>query len=234
MAGAEIALDVDAREFERALEECAGEIATADYMELTANAQRFLRAVVRYLETRKRTGNLISAAIPVWRRLGLLGRPPTALDEGQKLAEWIEKSTGRRRSAKLMSRGVYEDRRGDPVAPMFKYELFAAEWRGRNKRDRSAAAIDKALRAGLLGERDLRRIAAMAAGGVSYTVIWDRLVDLLSGTPGGRSWLINNESGYWKPYSTFFRGNRKQIKLTTPEFKWNGRHAKVLAKHSGK
>lgn len=232
MAVSDIVLDIDTREFEEAIDECAAETRIDDYMELTANAQRYLVAVVKHLP--ERTGNLRSAAIPVWRYLRIPGRPLTNLDEGQKIAEWIEKKTGRRRSAKLMSRGVFEDRRNDPNEPSFKYELFAAEWRGRNKEDRSAAAISKALQSGLLGVQDLKKVGILMAGGTTYAALWGYLVDLFSATSAGRSWLINNESGYWKPYSTFFKGNRKQINAATPEFKWSGRHAKTLAKHSGK
>lgn len=232
MAANDMTIDIDTREFEQALDECAAETRIDDYMELTVNAQSYLASVVRHLP--ERTGNLRSAAIPVWRHLRIPGRPLTNLEPGEKIASWIEHSTGRHRSARLMSKGTFDDQRKAAENPYFRYDLFAAEWRGRNKKDRSGSAIEKALRSGLLGAADIRRVARLIQSGATYTAVWGFLVDALSGSASGRSWLINTESGFWHPYSTFFKGNRKKVTPDTGAFKFTGRHAKTLEKHSGR
>lgn len=232
MAANDMTIDIDTREFEQALDECAAETRIDDYMELTVNAQSYLASVVRHLP--ERTGNLRSAAIPAWRHLRIPGRPLTNLEPGEKIASFIEKKSGKHKTARLFSKGTFDDQRKAVDNPYFSYELFAAEWTGRYRKDRSGSAIEKALRSGLLGFADIRRVAAMVQTGASYTAVWGFLVDALSGSASGRSWLMNSESGFWKPYSGFYKGNRKKVKPDTGAFKFTGRHAKTLEKHSGR
>ncbi len=229
MPGASAQIELDDRRFLAALDEAERDLKKADYQVVTENARNYLRVVTHRLPMR--TGNYRSAAITPWRVLGMQGRPPTPLDEGEKSAAY--QRGGRIKVARLFSRGSYEDQRTAPEKPYFTYYLFAAEWRGR--RDGGTGKLPDLLKSSLLTPKDAQRIGAMLANGTNYATVWNYVVALLSGIPAGRTWLINNGGDGWRPYSLYLKGHRKKITETTkPPWKWGNSHARVLKEKSGK
>lgn len=226
MPGNSVAVQFDSREFEQAIREIENELPEAHAGTVTLNGQRLLRYI--NANSKIRTGNFRSALITPWRAIGTPGRPSTLLDEGEKEVAYTMRSSGRMRTARLMSKGTYEDKRKDQN-PSFSFSLFAAEWRGRGRENQSNSVIRDALQASLLSASEAKQVAGMMARGASYIQVWSYIVSIFSGIPAGRTWLINNASGYWRPYSHYLEYNRGTV-----DYRFSDRYQKIFTGHRGR
>lgn len=219
------AIDVNTREFDRAVIEIEHEIKKANYEIVTVNTQNHLIESVKNMP--HRTGNLRSAALPIWRNLGIPGRPLTKLEPGEKLVT-IEKR-GRRRTYKVRSAGEYEDKRLDLVNPSYSYRMYAAEWKEPYQR----ISINKAMKSGLLSVSQMQKVGKMLSSNAPFADIWSLIEDALSGS--NSSLLKNNPGGHWRPYQFYFKGNRKKMSApASQKWTWKNHHKRILEKHSGR
>jgi len=152
------------------------------------------------------------------------------LENGEKIVRMEEK--GRTYIYKVRSEGMFDDQRNRKEDPYFSYNLFAAEWR--DNKGHNYGSILELLKTDVLGMDDARELRKLLAADEPWEEVWNLVVEALSKSPAGITWLIGNKSGGWRPYQQYFKGNRKVIsEAEATKWLWNDYHARILQQHSG-
>lgn len=226
------------RDAEKAIDEIEKEITTAAGETVIFCIKDHLQRLAASLPIR--SGNLRSSVLNVWRYLRIPGRPQTPVDTGEKKITYLDKkeetTSGRRkrwRTNKFLSNSVWRDNTANNDKPSFEYALYAAEWRkNRDSRGGDGDFVSAAMGSGLLSGAEIAQVRKMFESGSSYAEVANRVLELLSGVPGSASLIGAGGSGKWKPYHSFFKGNRKKITFRMAK-KWEEEQQKIFDKHNG-